>query len=77
MKIADLTPRMIGKHIRIETPKMRIEGRLNGYDTSTEEVGMFGYERGPRKIVGMTVHLDEHELQLGGYEDCRIVKGTA
>lgn len=70
MKVVDLTPRMIGKHIRIESTKMRIEGELRRFQPDI----IIGLGK-PDELVGMNVQLDNHQLRLTGWENCAIVKG--
>lgn len=67
MIVSDLSPRMIGKRVRIHDDDLDITGYLTDLTVTTEPViGEVAV------LSGVVVSIGDHELRLTGYEDCTI-----
>lgn len=78
MKTLDLSPRMIGKSIRITAPNIvgnhdHIEGQLRGFDIEVDEIRNLGGGIWRTTVTGLTVNISGIDIMLTGSEHLNII----
>jgi hypothetical protein len=76
MKTLDLSPRMIGKTIRVESERLRIEGMLEALTVTSKtdyDPMIFPPEPPETRIEALSVEIDGSTLRLTGDEQLTII----
>lgn len=80
MKALDITPRLIGKRLRVTAEDLHIEGTLQDLNVLTETTTEGNPNRAAffediiaTNLTGIIVRLDNHELRLRGGENVTII----
>lgn len=75
MKVIDLTPRMIGQHIRITGDRIEVEGQLLNFELTTTDYPSHQHLLPGRiDVKGVTVELDHITYEFKGGAEVAIIK---